>query len=116
MIETMTTARLFFLLAAVTACLPLAGQTYKDPNQPLEKRVDDLLSRMTLEEKASQLLSASPAIEPASSILPPEHWAYDGDVTRYHYDPHQARQILDAAGYRAKDGIRFHIVMKSSDR
>src|ERR1035438_7783808 len=63
MIETMTTARLFFLLAAVTACLPLAGQTYKDPNQPLEKRVDDLLSRMTLEEKASQLLSASPAIE-----------------------------------------------------
>jgi beta-glucosidase len=66
MIETMTTARLSFLLTAVigvTACLPLAAQTYKDPNQPIEKRVDDLLSRMTLEEKASQLLSASPAIE-----------------------------------------------------
>jgi beta-glucosidase len=62
MIETMT-ARSVFLLAATAACLPLAGQTYKDPNQPLEKRVDDLLSRMTLEEKASQLLSASPAIE-----------------------------------------------------
>jgi beta-glucosidase len=41
----------------------LAGQTYKDPNQPLEKRVEDLLSRMTLEEKASQLLSASQAID-----------------------------------------------------
>jgi beta-glucosidase len=63
MIETMTTARLSFLLAAVAACLPLAAQTYKDPHQPLEKRVDDLLSRMTLEEKASQLLSASPAID-----------------------------------------------------
>jgi beta-glucosidase len=50
-------------LFLAVACLPLAGQTYKDPNQPLEKRVDDLLSRMTLEEKASQLLSASPAIE-----------------------------------------------------
>jgi len=63
MIGTMTSARLSFLLAATTACLPMAGQTYKDPHQPLEKRVDDLLSRMTLEEKASQLLSASPAID-----------------------------------------------------
>ena len=52
--------------------------------------------------------------QPANSILPPEHWAYDGDVTRYPHDPHQARQILDDAGYRAQDGIRFHIVMKSS--
>jgi len=52
-----------FLVAALTACLPLAGQVYKDPNQPLEKRVDDLVSRMTLDEKASQLLSAAPAID-----------------------------------------------------
>lgn len=51
------------LLAAVTIGMPLLGQVYKDPGQPLEKRVDDLLSRMTLEEKASQLLSASPAID-----------------------------------------------------
>jgi beta-glucosidase len=50
------------LLAALAAALPLLGQIYKDPNQPLEKRLNDLLSRMTLEEKASQLLSASPAI------------------------------------------------------
>jgi peptide/nickel transport system substrate-binding protein len=52
--------------------------------------------------------------QPAYSILPPEHWAYDGDVARYPYDPSKARQILDDAGYPAKDGIRFHIVMKSS--
>src|SRR5580658_666633 len=63
MIGTMTLVRLSFLVAGMAGCLPLAGQTYKDPTQPLEKRVDDLLSRMTLEEKASQLLSASPAIE-----------------------------------------------------
>jgi beta-glucosidase len=61
MIETMTSARSSFLLAAISVCL--AAQTYKDPSQPLEKRVEDLLSRMTLEEKASQLLSASPAID-----------------------------------------------------
>lgn len=28
---------------------------YKDPHQPVEKRVDDLLSRMTLDEKVAQL-------------------------------------------------------------
>ena len=39
------------------------GATYKDPNAPLDRRVDDLLSRMTLDEKASQMLSDSPAIE-----------------------------------------------------
>jgi len=54
---------LLSLMVTLTACLPLLGQVYKDPRQPLEKRVDDLLSRMTLEEKASQVLSASPAIE-----------------------------------------------------
>ena len=36
---------------------------YKNPDAPLEKRVDDLLSRMTLEEKVSQLMNDSPAIE-----------------------------------------------------
>jgi beta-glucosidase len=39
------------------------GTAYKDPNAPLDKRVDDLLSRMTLEEKASQMLSDSPGID-----------------------------------------------------
>jgi beta-glucosidase len=29
---------------------------YKDPSQSVEARVDDLLSRMTLEEKVGQLL------------------------------------------------------------
>ena len=52
--------------------------------------------------------------QPAYSILPPEHWAYDGDVARYPYDPSKARQILDDAGYQVKDGVRFHVVMKSS--
>jgi beta-glucosidase len=42
------------------------GQTpplYKTPGAPLEKRVDDLLSRMTIEEKISQMMNDSPAIE-----------------------------------------------------
>ncbi|MBM7582919.1 beta-glucosidase [Caldicoprobacter guelmensis] len=35
---------------------------YLDPDQPLEKRVDDLISRLTLEEKVSQMIYASSAI------------------------------------------------------
>ena len=36
---------------------------YMNPALPVEKRVDDLVSRMTLEEKVSQMMNASPAIE-----------------------------------------------------
>lgn len=35
-------------------------ELYKDPLQPVEKRVEDLLSRMTLEEKAAQLCGDLP--------------------------------------------------------
>ncbi len=32
--------------------------TYKDPTQPIERRVDDLIARMTVEEKVAQLASS----------------------------------------------------------
>ena len=51
---------------------------------------------------------------PAYSVLPPQHWAYDGDVMRYPHDPARARQLLDDAGYRAINGVRFHVTMKTS--
>ena len=42
------------------------GQTlpppYKDTSLPVTRRVDDLVSRMTLEEKVSQMMNAAPAI------------------------------------------------------
>ena len=46
-------------MAASGAALP----PYKDPQAPMQKRVDDLVSRMTLDEKISQLMNASPAVE-----------------------------------------------------
>ncbi|HXZ80485.1 MAG TPA: ABC transporter substrate-binding protein [Terriglobales bacterium] len=51
---------------------------------------------------------------PASSILPPESWAYDPQTEQYPFDPARARQLLDAAGYRAVNGVRFHLAMKTS--
>ncbi|HJU27696.1 MAG TPA: ABC transporter substrate-binding protein, partial [Candidatus Binataceae bacterium] len=52
----------------------------------------------------------------ASSILPPQSWAYDGHVTQYDFDPALAAKLLDEAGYRpGPDGIRFHLLMKCSN-
>ena len=41
---------------------------YKDTTLPIEARVNDLVSRMTLEEKISQMVFDAPAIERLSLI------------------------------------------------
>src|SRR6185436_10865908 len=45
---------------------------YKDPSLPIERRVDDLVSRMTLEEKVSQMMNAAPRI--ARLDIPAYDW------------------------------------------
>lgn len=51
----------------------------------------------------------------ASSLLPTTHWAWNGDVAQYNYDPARADRLLDQAGHpRGSNGIRFHITMKTS--
>lgn len=61
-----------FSVLILTMCLfsgwpQTSGQSslppYKDPSLPIEKRVDDLVSRMTLEEKVSQMMNAAAAVE-----------------------------------------------------
>jgi beta-glucosidase len=51
-----------FLLASPQAGTTAQTLPYKDPSLPIERRVDDLVSRMTLEEKVSQMMNAAPAI------------------------------------------------------
>lgn len=52
---------------------------------------------------------------PASSLLPPNHWAYEPNVQQYAYDPARAEQLLDAAGFaRGADGVRIHLTLKTS--
>jgi beta-glucosidase len=56
-----------FVLICTIAGLPFvrsqnAVPPYKNPALPFAARVDDLVSRMTLEEKVSQMMNAAPAI------------------------------------------------------
>ena len=51
----------------------------------------------------------------ASSLLPPNHWAFEPNVKQYEFDLARAGQLLDAAGFpRGADGVRFHLEIKSS--
>jgi peptide/nickel transport system substrate-binding protein len=51
----------------------------------------------------------------AHSILPPTHWAYEPQVTRYALDTYRAEQLLDSAGFRRQaNGMRFHLTLKTS--
>ena len=60
--------RLFAVLLACLVCAPpvihaqQASFPFQDPTLPLDARVDDLVARMTLEEKASQLVNRTRAI------------------------------------------------------
>ncbi|MFA6114649.1 MAG: glycoside hydrolase family 3 C-terminal domain-containing protein [Sphingomonas sp.] len=65
--------------AAMVALL-LAGvpslahaQLYRDPDAPVEKRADDLVGRMTLDEKVRQMQNAAPAI-PRLGVPSYEYW------------------------------------------
>src|SRR6185295_9470986 len=71
--ETMRARASLLVLAIAVATIPMAlsGQqppsngpaVYLDPAQPIDKRVDDLISRLTLEEKGYLLGNTAPAIE-----------------------------------------------------
>ena len=62
-------AKFFFLLLLIALIYPLSRvetqslPPYKNPNLPTQVRVDDLVSRMTLEEKVSQMMNGAPGIE-----------------------------------------------------
>ena len=49
------------------------AQTYLDTSASLDQRVEDLISQLTLEEKAAQMLMSTPAI-PRLNIPPYDYW------------------------------------------
>jgi peptide/nickel transport system substrate-binding protein len=83
---------------------------------------DPILKDVRVRQAIAYALDKRPMIEylwggeaqPARSILPTQSWAYDGNVPAYDHDPEKAKQLLDAAGYPAANGVRFHLTMKTS--
>jgi len=83
---------------------------------------DPILKDTRVRQAIAYALDRGPMIEylwrgearPARSVLPQQSWAYNGDVATYDHDPEKARELLDAAGYREVNGVRFHITMKTS--
>lgn len=83
---------------------------------------DALLKDVRVRQAIAYAIDRQPLIDyiwrgfarPAASVLPPQSWAYDSNIPTFQHDPEKARQILDAAGYRAVNGIRFHLTMKTS--
>ena len=83
---------------------------------------DPILKDARVRQAIAYALDRKPMIDylwrgqarPARSVLPPASWAYNGDVPAYEHNPEQARKLLDAAGYPAVNGVRFHITMKTS--
>ncbi|MGA7474937.1 MAG: ABC transporter substrate-binding protein [Candidatus Sulfotelmatobacter sp.] len=83
---------------------------------------DPILRDVHIRQAVAYALDRGPMIEylwrgeaqPARSVLPPQSWAYNGNVPAYDHDPGKAQQLLDAAGYPAVNGVRFHITIKTS--
>jgi beta-glucosidase len=55
-------------------CLPARAQLYRDPSVPIDKRVDDLVKQMMLEEKVRQMQNDAPAI-PRLGVPAYEYWS-----------------------------------------
>ena len=83
---------------------------------------DPILKDVRVRQAIAYALDRRPMIQylwagwaqPARSVLPPQSWAYNGNVPAYDHDPDKARALLDAAGYPLTNGVRFHITMKTS--
>ena len=67
-----------FALLAISASLAFAQErpAYLDPGLPIDKRVDDLLGRMTLQEKVSQMMHTASAVERLG--IPAYNWWNEG--------------------------------------
>ena len=125
------------LLAAGMAQVLAAAEPFRDPNLPLERRVDDLVSRLTLDEKIAMLGQVQPAI-PRLGIkaftnwtegLHGLGWVRGGSVTATTFpqsvglgetwDPEILRQVGAVEGYESRvyfkkyDGARVGLAIRA---
>jgi len=82
---------------------------------------DPILKNVRVRQALAYAIDRAPMIHyllrdfarPAYSLLPPDSWAYNGDVPHYDYNPDRARQLLEQAGYPTVNGVRLHLTMKT---
>jgi beta-glucosidase len=101
---------------------------YLDPSLPLDRRVDDLVARMTLEEKVSQMMNAAPAV-PRLGVPEYDWWnealhgvAFNGVATVFPqaiglgatFDPRLVGRIADAISTEAR--AKYHEAQRRGDR
>jgi beta-glucosidase len=124
-------------VAAGFVRLPAAAEPFQDPSQPLEKRVDNLVSLLTLDEKIAMLGQVQPAI-PRLNIraftnftegLHGLGWARGGSLTATQFpqsvglgetwDTDLLRQVGAVEGYEARvyyqkfDGARVGLAIRT---
>ena len=90
--------------------IPAAGYTYINLNT-----ADPILSDKMVRQALSHLVNTQQITDtiyqgigkPANGPIVPGMWAYSEDIPSYDYSPDKAKQLLDAAGWKAgADGIR----------
>jgi len=110
------TAAIVFILLPVAVAQP--GPLYLDPSQPVERRIADLLGRMTLEEKLGQInmpcvyvdqlgMDNAAKIESCRRFTEGTREKGIGPAERYSYGPDNLRVWkLAADGNLTRDGDR----------
>ena len=82
---------------------------------------DPILKNVQVRQAVAYAIDRTPMIHyllrdfarPAYSLLPPDSWAYNGDVPHYDHNPDRARQLLEQSGYPTVNGVRLHLTMKT---
>ena len=112
----------------------MVGSLISDPGLQLEQAPgtpvqylgfnlrDAVLSDVRIRQAIAYAIDIQPIIRylwrntvrAASSVLPPQHWAYDSNLRPYPHDPEKAKQLLKQAGYSPDPGKRLHLIMKTS--
>ncbi len=92
-------------LLYVTGCKPSYDYPFQNPELSREERVNDLVSRLTLEEKISQMLNNAPAIERLG--IPAYNWWNEGlhGVARTPYRVTMFPQAIGMAATFDKEAI-----------
>lgn len=112
------------LLSTVQAAYLSIVFNLNNPNTPFfqDKSVRQALYYAIDRDKLVEQTLAGQGVV-ASSLLLPENWAYDPDVRQYAYNPFQAAQLLEAAGWvdsnrdgvRDKDGRPLQFLLHTND-